>query len=39
MVTLISMLTVQIADHVLGQHMYRAPGEDGRSIKTDAQER
>ena len=30
---------VQIAEHVVGQHMYRAPGEDGHSIVTDAQER
>ena len=30
---------MQIAEHVLGQHMYRAPGEDGHSIITDAQER
>ena len=30
---------VQIAEHVLGQHMYRAPGEDGHSIISDAQER
>ncbi|KAA6417220.1 MAG: DNA replication licensing factor MCM3 protein 1-like [Trebouxia sp. A1-2] len=29
----------RIAGHVLGQHMYRAPGEDGHSIITDAQER
>lgn len=30
---------LQIAEHVVGQHMYRAPGEDGHSIVTDAQER
>ena len=34
-----NVLRMQIADHVLGQHMYRAAGEDGRSTKTDAQER
>lgn len=33
------MLGLQIAEHVVGQHMYRAPGEDGHSIITDAQER
>ena len=32
-------LNLQIAEHVVGQHMYRAPGEDGHSIITDAQER
>ena len=30
---------LQIAEHVVGQHMYRAPGEDGHCIITDAQER
>ncbi len=30
---------LQIAEHVLGQHMYRAAGEDGHSTISDAQER
>lgn len=30
---------LQIAEHVLGQHMYRAPGTDGHSVCTDKQER
>lgn len=29
----------QIAAHVLGQHRYRAVGEDGRSVVSDAQAR
>ncbi|KAL3152832.1 hypothetical protein ABBQ38_012414 [Trebouxia sp. C0009 RCD-2024] len=29
----------KIAEHVVGQAMYRAPGDDGRSVLTDAMER
>lgn len=32
-------LCLQIAHHVLGQHRYRQPGDDGLSTMTDAQDR
>jgi len=38
-IVIIIIVIMQIAEHVLGQHIYRAPGEDGHSIITDAQER
>ena len=32
-------VSLQIAHHVLGQHRYRQPGDDGLSTMTDAQDR